>query len=77
MYYEEEYDPHEDYDDTYYDEGEDYAEGEDEPIPEELEQASDAAEEAYAAYADARAKMRELAASRGFYTEVDLIDEQR
>ena len=71
-YYEDEDDPHEDYDETYYDEGAD-----DEPVPEELEQAHDAAEEDCAAYSGARAKMRKLAKSRGLYPAAALIDEQR
>ncbi|CAK0840096.1 unnamed protein product [Prorocentrum cordatum] len=43
----------------------------------DLENAYEATEEAYAAYAEARAKMNELAKSRGFYPAVALIDEKR
>ena len=42
----------------------------DEPWPEELDEAVDATEEAYISYLDSRRRMRELALSRGFYPVV-------
>eukprot|EP00913_Durusdinium_trenchii_P014193 g13320.t1 len=45
---------------------------EDEPIPDELEEAMDQADEAYVSYVESRKRMKELALSRGFYPVVAL-----
>ena len=48
------------------------AEDEEEDVPEELEEAMDQADEAYASYIESRKRMKELALSRGFYPIVAL-----
>ena len=61
-------------DETYFDEYDevDYVGDDDEPPPQEVEEAAIATEEAYISYLDSRKKMRELALARGFYPVVAL-----
>ena len=74
--------------DEWYDDGDGYAndgdwyddeafeadeyEEDDEPIPEELEEAMELTDEAYVSYIESRKRMKELALSRGFYPVVAL-----